>query len=81
MDSKILKIATFLRQVDAYCARLNSGLSAVTAVLAVAVLATRIVRASELSSHWIDGYSLAPDQMIPSGLPFFNAWTYDHPKL
>ena len=81
MDGKILKIATFLRQVDAYCARLNSGLSAVAAVLAVAVLATGIVRASEFSKHWIDDYSTAPDQMISSGLPFFNTWTYDHPKL
>lgn len=78
MNDELLRIATFLRQVDAFCARMNAGLSAVAVVLAVAVLATGFVRQSEVQSNGMDHASSATDPMTTNEPPFLSGWTYNY---
>ena len=65
------KLAEFLRRVDALCAGLNDGLTAVAIVLAIGVACAGMVRAAEITNN------LMPVSLDDGNPPVFNAWTYN----
>jgi hypothetical protein len=71
----MMKIAAFLHRVDIVCAGMNTGLSAVAAVLAVVVVSMSVGRASEIA---IDpGTTSVSYSAISPDKPILNFWTYD----
>lgn len=68
-------IAQLLRKIDAACARMNAGLSAVASILAVAVVLTAIVRASEITTD-LSANGTIPPAAIGDNQSMTNPWTY-----
>ena len=77
MNEQIFKIAGFLRRVDASCARMNSGLSAVAAVLAVSVIFMATIRGCETMAEWNPTFGWISNPLASAGMLPFGADTYN----
>lgn len=68
----IAKIALFLHRFDKACARMNSGMTAFAAVLAVMVVFMGAIRAAAT----VSAAASAADSAVSSAKPILALWTY-----
>ena len=70
MEHETLKIATFLRRIEAHCARMNSGLSAVVVVLAATVLFMAAMRSYEIAIAAGPDFEAVSNAAMSAALPY-----------
>lgn len=73
MENKT-NIARLLRQIDAACARMNTGLSAFASVLAIVVLFMALIRASEITVD-LGGNGTTPPAAVNISQSPTDLWT------
>ncbi len=74
MSKRSTKTAAFLHRLNAHCEHMNSGLSAVAAVLALSVVITFMLRFPDMSYGGPEFFTSAQDSTALVDPPFYSMW-------